>query len=92
MVPTTPSDEAGFDPKRYWRGPVWVNVNWMIARGLEALGLREEARLLAADTLAMVRATGLHEYFHAQTGEGLGGGDFSWSAALVIDLLRRPIA
>ena len=24
---------AGFEPKRYWRGPVWAVVNWMIADG-----------------------------------------------------------
>ncbi len=43
MIPSTPPDEAGFDPVRYWRGPVWVNTNWLLVRELEALGLRGEA-------------------------------------------------
>ncbi|MGH2406299.1 MAG: MGH1-like glycoside hydrolase domain-containing protein [bacterium] len=91
MVPSTPPDEPGFDSTRYWRGPIWVNINWMLVRGLEALGLRREASALADETIALVQSAGLHEYFHAYTGEGLGGPDFSWSAALVIDLLRRPV-
>ncbi|MDR7485333.1 MAG: trehalase family glycosidase [Armatimonadota bacterium] len=91
MIPSVPPDEGGFDPERYWRGPVWVNLNWLVARGLEALGLRAEAQALAESTIALVRTAGFHEYYHPHTGAGLGGADFSWSAALVIDLLRRPV-
>lgn len=40
----------------------------------------------------LVGRSGWCEYFNLQTGEGLGGGDFSWTAALTIDLLRRPVA
>jgi hypothetical protein len=90
MLPSAPPDQAGFDPARYWRGPVWISTNWLIARGLDALGLHGEAAALAGETLGLARASGLREYYHALTGEGLGGSDFSWSAALVIDLLRRP--
>jgi hypothetical protein len=91
LLPSTPPDQRGFDPARYWRGPVWVNINWLLLRGLERLGLREEARELAEETLDLVRAAGFREYFHAYTGEGRGGRDFSWSAALVLDLLHRPV-
>jgi hypothetical protein len=40
----------------------------------------------------LVRRAGLHEYYDPYTDAGLGGGDFSWPAALVIDLVRRPVA
>jgi hypothetical protein len=33
-VPTCDPDAAEFDPARYWRGPVWVLVNWLVADGL----------------------------------------------------------
>jgi neutral trehalase len=91
VLASTLPDQEGFDPARYWRGPVWVNINWFVIRGLEALECRAEANRLAADTMALVETSGLHEYYHAATGAGIGGGDFSWSAALVIDLLRRPV-
>jgi len=87
-LPSTLPDQEGFDPVKYWRGPVWVNTNWMVIQGLADLGLHQEAAELTAQTLDRVRAAGFHEYFHAYSGEGVGGGDFTWSAALVIDLLR----
>jgi hypothetical protein len=30
------------------------------------------------------------EYFSALTGRGIGADDFSWTAALTIDLITRP--
>jgi hypothetical protein len=90
-LPSVPPDQPGFDPVKYWRGPAWVNMNWMIARGLEEAGLRREAMRLAEETVDLVARAGFHEYFDARTGAGIGGGEFTWSAALVIDLLRRPI-
>ena len=38
LVPSTDPAFAGFEPKRYWRGPVWAVVNWMIADGFTASG------------------------------------------------------
>jgi mannosylglycerate hydrolase len=92
LLPTVPPDQSEYEPARYWRGPAWVNTNWFVGRGLEDLGLGADARLLAEATVDLVRRGGWCEYFHPSTGEGLGGGDFSWTAALLIDLLLRPVA
>jgi hypothetical protein len=92
MIPSTPPDQPEFDPVRYWRGPIWINMNWFVTRGFESLGLRADAAALAQETMSLVEGSGLHEYYHALTGAGIGGGDFSWSAALVLDLLERPVA
>ena len=88
--PSVPPHQRGFDPVKYWRGPVWVPINWMLIRGLQSLGLTSEAAEVRTQTLDLVSRKGFSEYFHAYSGEGLGGGDFSWTAALAIDLLRRP--
>ncbi|MDR7506655.1 MAG: hypothetical protein QN173_03515 [Armatimonadota bacterium] len=90
-VPSVPPDQPGFEPDRYWRGPVWVNVNWMVARGLDDLGLRDRAAALAAATVDLVRRGGWREYFHPYTGAGLGADGFTWTAALVLDLVKRPV-
>ena len=76
-----------FDPRRYWRGPVWANVNWLLARGLRGHGLTGEAAALEATTLGLVEGAGLREYFDPLTGAGHGSDDFSWTAAVVVDLL-----
>jgi hypothetical protein len=78
-----------FEPRRYWRGPVWANVNWLLARGLRRQGLIAQARELERTTLDMVARSGMREYFDPLTGEGLGAGDFSWTAAAVIDILSQ---
>jgi glycogen debranching enzyme len=81
-----------FDPRRYWRGPVWVNVNWFLIRGLEHAGLIAEANDLRRMTLELVGRSGFFEYYDPRSGEPLGVSDFSWSAALTLDLLLRSSA
>ncbi|MCP3804106.1 hypothetical protein NLX83_33025 [Allokutzneria sp. A3M-2-11 16] len=80
-------DSPGFDASRYWRGPAWVNTNWLIWTGLRAHGRHALAAELAAATLDMVRRGGWREHFSPLTGEGHGATNFSWTAALTIDLL-----
>lgn len=77
-LPTTAPTDAAYDPRRYWRGPTWVNTNWLFAPHLPALPLRER-------TLALVEREGFREYYHPETGEGLGAQQFAWTAALVLD-------
>ena len=81
-----------FDPRRYWRGPVWVNVNWFLVHGLERAGLLDEAGELRRMTLELVGRSGFFEYYDPRSGDPLGVSDFSWSAALTLDLLLRSPA
>jgi glycogen debranching enzyme len=86
-VTTTSKSSAAFDPRRYWRGPVWINVNWFLVRGLERSGLADEAAELRRMTLELVDRSGFAEYYDPRSGEPLGSRSFSWSAALTLDLL-----
>jgi glycogen debranching enzyme len=88
-VTTVSKSSPAFDARRYWRGPVWINVNWFLLRGLERLGLAAEAEELRTMTLRLVQASGFSEYYHPATGEPLGSPEFSWSAALTLDLIHR---
>ena len=91
-VPTCDRLSPGFMPTRYWRGPAWVNVNWLVARGLRRYRFDAYAEAIESATLDMVAGAGFTEYFDPLSGEGLGSDDFSWSAALVLDLLRTSTA
>ena len=42
-VTTVAKSSPAFDPRNYWRGPVWININWFLIRGLERCGLEAEA-------------------------------------------------
>ena len=84
LVPSTDPGFAGFEPKRYWRGPIWAVVNWMIAAGFAAANDTTSAARIRADTVALIEASGLSEYFDPMTGEGIGGADFSWTAAIYL--------
>jgi glycogen debranching enzyme len=85
-VPSVPTDAAQFEPERYWKGPTWVNMNWMIIQGLEQRGEIGLAGGLRERTLALVDHAGFSEYFSARTGQGFGADEFSWTAALALDL------
>ena len=86
-VTTVSKSSAAFDPRRYWRGPVWINVNWFLIRGLRRCALTDEAEELRRHTVRLLETSGFAEYYDPRTGEALGSGDFSWSAALALDLL-----
>lgn len=87
-VPTVPVNSADFLPKRYWQGPVWLNTNWLVIDGLKRYGFSDHAAALTESTLEMVQKNGFAEYFDPLTGEAAGGDNFSWTAALAIDLLK----
>lgn len=83
-----------FDPKRYWRGPIWINLNWLIYKGLKRYGQAQAAQKIKEDTLHLMNSYGFYEYFDprkevdASLTQGYGGANFSWSAALTIHLLE----
>lgn len=88
-VPTVGAAEETFDPDRMWRGPVWANMNWLTVQGLRRVDQDSRARALARDTLAAFEAAGdFPEYLRPDTGRPASHAvlNFSWSAALTIDL------
>ena len=60
-----PSDllGEGFDERRYWRGPVWIDTNWLLWSGLHQHGQLEEADEMLVGSLRLVKRSGFHEYF-----------------------------
>jgi hypothetical protein len=89
-VPSIAVDAPEFDADRYWSGPTWVNTNWLIIQGLRRRGQPDLAEELRRRTLALVAARHFAEYFSPLTGEPLGAAEFSWTAALAIDLAAAP--
>ncbi|MGW0504523.1 MGH1-like glycoside hydrolase domain-containing protein [Micromonospora sp. NPDC003241] len=86
-LPSHDRTATDFEPLRYWRGPSWMNVNWLVRQGLLAHGQDRLAAGLRASMIELVETAGCHEYFHPETGAGLGSAGFGWTAALLLDVL-----
>ena len=88
IVPShTPSDPR-FEAKRYWRGPAWLVMNYMIQDGLRAVGETAVADHIVQSSLELITQSGFAEYYDPLTGEPCGGGRFTWTAAMVIEFLE----
>ncbi len=83
-----------------WLGPVWINVNYLIFRGLVLYGYEAEARELAEKTVLLLgrdfeRFGALHEYYLPDNGEPvLNKGFQNWNF-LVLNMIAwldgRPV-
>ena len=61
----------------------------MIWLGLIRYGYQEVAETIKQGILELVANHGFREYYDPFTGRGLGGKSFSWTAALVIDMIKN---
>ena len=82
LMPSWDPEAADFESQRYWCGPVWCQVNYMIAKGLEETGHTALAERVRTDLATMIEQSGFFECFDPLSAEGCIGTDFSWTAAL----------
>lgn len=87
-VPSVPMDSDWFHEFGYWQGPTWINTNWLLVDGLRRYGYQDQADAIAKSCLDLVRQSGFCEYFSPLSGAPAGIANFSWTAALTIDLLK----
>jgi hypothetical protein len=75
-----------------WRGPIWLPINFLLVEAIEArdpafaADLRQ--RLVELVETDWERTGRFHEYFHADSGEGLGADAQAGWTALVANLIR----
>jgi glycogen debranching enzyme len=100
-VPSTAINSRYFDKERYWRGPTWPITNFFIIDGLKRYKARHKnvdqlTNFLMQKTIQMIRDNGFWEYFdpipletenHAHA-KGMGFSSFSWTAAILIQLIH----
>jgi glycogen debranching enzyme len=86
-VPSYDKKKPGFSGHQYWRGPIWINMNWLLYHGLKGYGLYDYAARVKKSMLKLAGDCGLFEYYDPDSGRGHGAENFSWSAALVLDLI-----
>jgi len=82
-VPSVSADEPPFDPDyrtgMIWRGPTWINTNWMLWHGLRRHGRPDLAAVIARRSARLVLNGGFREFFNPFTGEPYGAVGFGWT-------------
>lgn len=83
--PTIAADNPKYDPKGYWRGPIWLDQTYFAIRGLRNYGytkLADEYTLQVFDRLqGLTEDAPIHENYGTHTGERLKAPHFSWSSS-----------
>jgi len=88
-VPTVAMDDPKYNPSQMWRGPTWVNVNYLLIEGLQRSGYAELARELRRRTMDLIGGQDdIYEYYDPESGENppMAASMFGWSSAIFIDL------
>lgn len=68
-----------YDPRMYWRGAAWPQMNYLLWLALRRWEQHEDAARVASVTGAAVRLNNWAEYWDPETGEGLGAAPQSWA-------------
>jgi hypothetical protein len=89
MVPSHDLTAPTFDPGRYWRGPSWFNTAWLIAEALFERGFTADAELLSRSMDKGALENDFPEYLDPYTYSPRGTTQFSWTAALALDLATK---
>jgi glycogen debranching enzyme len=86
-IPSIPKNSRYFRPTSrlyLWRGPTWINTNWLITEGLKRHDYGELATAISEASKELVERSGFREYYNPLTGEGGGEKDFAWSTLAAI--------
>lgn len=86
LIPSHDPRVEEFDGLRYWRGPAWLIVNYMVAVGLRSVGESALVHRLVSDSVRLIEESGFAEYYDPITAEPCGGGHFTWTAAMVLEI------
>lgn len=85
--PSVAYDEPTYRPERWWRGPTWLAIAYLMLDLLGQYGYVEERRAAAQRLYDMIVADGdIRELFNSQTGEGMGRMQQGWTAAILLQL------
>jgi len=83
--PSVSYSEGSYEHDRWWRGPTWMPMAWLMLETLQRYGFEKERNTAAERLFSIMQKDGvLHELFDSQTGKGLGEEEQGWTAAIFI--------
>ena len=88
--PTVAADNPKYNPRGYWRGPIWLDQTYFAIRGLRNYGynkMADEYTIQVFDRLqGLTEGAPIHENYGTHTGELLKAPHFSWSSSHLLML------
>jgi putative isomerase len=88
--PTVSADNPKYDPRGYWRGPIWLDQTYFAIRGLRNYGYHELADAYTRQVFdrldGLAQDQPIHENYDTHSGQRLKAPHFSWSAAHLLML------
>lgn len=91
-VPSYDRQQPQYDSEGYWRGPIWINMNWLLYKGLARYGHKHYDKRIKETIINLTQNHGFYEFYDPESGKGYGADEFSWSAALLLDLTESERA
>ena len=61
LCPSFDPTNNNFNPSKYWRGPIWINLNWMMYQGFKRYGYDQLAKRIKNDSIELVKKNGFYE-------------------------------
>ena len=68
---------------------MWINIDWFLMHGFEDYGYTGHAERLRRTIVDLCGHSGFYEHFDPVSAQGHGSVLFSWSAALLLDVLME---
>ena len=91
--PTVAADNPKYNPRGYWRGPIWLDQTYFAISGLRNYGhadLADEYTRQVFDRLeGLKEGAPIHENYDTHTGKRLKAPHFSWAASHLIMLYNE---
>lgn len=86
--------DPDFDPRSYHQGSIWPHDNWIIYKGLQALGYQKEAKMIKTALIFAYQVLGLlPELYEVKKGKiiALKNACYlqAWSSGALLDLLKE---
>ena len=74
-----PREHPAYQPDLYWRGPAWMQLNYLVALAAARWDHAQEVGAIGEMSRRAARVSGFAEYWNPETGEGHGAIPLTWS-------------
>jgi hypothetical protein len=91
LFPSWDPSSSKFDKKKYWRGPIWCIINYLLLNGFNNIGDTYLANKIRESTIKLIDRNGFFEYYDPINGKGYGGNNFTWTAAIYLILKEETL-